>query len=219
MLLALGGCASGSLVSEVTGAVFRDKFGLTQNATENLRLNPAYQYLQVEATGAQPALLVLGYVDAHPLGNIEVWYSSQGEVLKLQNGRIVGTAGLALDWRRVSFPVAPPAWLTLSPDGALLSRLHDEFPGYRLGIEQRLQVKPGSAAPPTILPSNLTPALAARYQWFLETPVNPADAAVPPSWYALGPYQGQQMVIFSRQCLSAVLCLKIQRWPPEKDRL
>jgi len=38
-------------------------------------------------------LMVLGYSENSPKGTLETWYSSQGEVLKLLNGRVVSTNG------------------------------------------------------------------------------------------------------------------------------
>ena len=103
-LFGLSGCASGSSsVVDIFSSVLGDKFGISQKQTLGVTTNPAYRYLRVQAEGSAPAFLVLGYVDAHPQGDIEVWYSSKKEVIKTQNGRIVGTAGLEVDWHGVQY--------------------------------------------------------------------------------------------------------------------
>lgn len=69
---------------------------------------------------------MLGYVDAYPQGDVEIWYSAQCEVLRLQNGRLVGAVGLPVEWRRVTYPQISPAWPAVSPEGTRFSRVRDE---------------------------------------------------------------------------------------------
>ena len=42
-------------------------------------INPNYRYLRADVNN-NPALLVLGYVDADPDGPIDVWYSAMKEI-------------------------------------------------------------------------------------------------------------------------------------------
>jgi hypothetical protein len=62
-----------------------------------------YNYLRVEVEGHPPAMLVLGYLAPHPLGQIEVWYSGNRETIRTQNGRVVGSTGTFHDWHAVGF--------------------------------------------------------------------------------------------------------------------
>lgn len=211
-LLCLTACASKSLVSEVTSAVYLEKFSSDARQAPNTNLNPGYQYLLVTLAGAKPALLVLGYVDAHPLGDIEVWYSGQGEVLRLQNGRLVGSTGLAVEWRRVDYPEPPPVWQSLPPQGLQFSRVRDEFPGYRHGLVDQVFLK-SLQKPPLELPAD-APASA---DWYQESYSDASGTPMPAAWFALGNYGGQKTIVYSRQCLSVNVCLTLQRWPPQKD--
>lgn len=228
--VSLSGCASGvgaewdTLASAIRGDFAVDK---VQRLPPNP--NPAYRYLRVELKGFPPAMLVLGYVDAHPQGPVEVWYSAQGEVLKVQNGRIVATAGLPLDWVSVQFTPAPPPWADVAVQGVAFSRVRSELPSYRFGVAEHVQVKPVPELKATDLPFALPASLARenvpRYQWFRESSssansaASVARGALPDSWFAVGKHMGQTTVVYSRQCLSADFCLHLQRWPVQEDAL
>jgi hypothetical protein len=212
-LLGLSACASKSMLTEVLSAVFVDKLPFQTPQPLDASLNPAYRYLHVTLAGAKPALLVLGYVDTHPQGEIEVWYSAQGEVLRLQNGRLVGAAGLPVEWRRVVYPQTPPAWHAVPPAGARFTSLRDEQPGYRLGLVEQVFLTPLPKSP--LLPN---PAFA-KAAWFQESYIDVHGASRPDAWFALGRYGDQNTIVYSRQCLSASVCLNLQRWPLQKDPL
>jgi len=174
--------------------------------------NPAYRYLRVEVDGRAPALLVLGYLDADPQGEIEVWYSAKREMIRTQNGRIVGTAGLEVDWRGLRHASAPPAWTGVPAQGARYARIRDVFPGYRYAVSEQVELQPLPAVPALRLPDVLPVGLAGGYRWFRETATG-ALPALPPAWFAWGVHQGQATVVYSEQCLSATFCLKLLRWP------
>jgi len=183
------------------------------------QLNPLYRYLRVQLAGHPPALLVLGYLDAHPQGEIEVWYTTRQQVIKIQNGRIIATAGLPLDWRSVRFPAAPPAWSAVPPQGGVYARSRDEMPGHRYAISEQVDIKPWAGVPPIELPSSLPPETARGYQWFREDVLSTSAEPLPPAWFAWGLHQGKPAVVYSEQCLSATFCLKLQQWPPQKSAL
>jgi len=217
MIVSLAGCASGSTpLTDVLSAVASEQFGSGQASTLPAKPNPLYRYLRIEVEGRAPALLVLGYVDAHPQGDIEVWYSAGREVVKTQNGRIVGTAGLEIDWRAVRFPSAPPVWTEVPPQGSVYQRSRDEMPGHRYAINDRIELKPWIGVPPIALPASLPAKQARAYGWFREATLNSSAQPLPPSWFAWGLYRGQPAVVYSEQCLSATFCLKLQRWPVQE---
>ena len=212
------GCASGSTpLAQVLSALASDRFGAAEEAIQANRLNPLYRYLRVEVAGSAPALLVLGYIDAHPQGDIEVWYSSKSEVIKTQNGRIVGTTGLEVDWRAVRFPSAPPAWNAVPSHGVIYQRLRDEMPGHRYALSDDVELQPWVGVPPITLPASLSGAQAPTHNWFRETTLTASDRALPPAWFAWGMQRGQPTVLYSEQCLSATFCLKLQRWPVQES--
>ena len=224
VLLSLTGCAAGlgtewvTLVSAVRGDFAADKLQRIPHAP-----NPAYTYLRVELDGFPPAMMVLGYVDAHPLGPIEVWYSAQGEVIKTQNGRLVGSTGLPLDWAGVRFTAGPPPWAAVAQGGASFTRVHDELPSYRFGIVDQVAVMPvpgfNEGSLPFTLPASLPRAGVVAYHWFRESVASGPSAALPDSWFAVGQYLGQTAVVYSRQCLRPDYCMHLQRWPVQEASL
>jgi len=216
--LQLMGCASGSTpIADVISGVVSEQLGTANVAGLPHKLNPLYRYLRVEVAGRPTALLVLGYVDAHPQGDVEVWYSTSREVIKIQNGRIVGTTGLTPDWRLVQYPTAPPPWADVPPEGVAYTRLRDEMPGYHAAISDQLVAKPLAGLPALVLPTSLPHELASRYRWFSEVAVNNTAQPLPTSWFAWGLRDGQPTVVYSEQCLSASFCLKLQPWPVQES--
>lgn len=216
--LHLMGCASGSTpLADVLSGVVSERLGTANDAGLLHKPNPLYRYLRIEVVGQPAAFLVLGYIDAHPQGDIEVWYSTRREVIKTQNGRIVGTSGLVPDWRRVEYPAAPPAWADVPPEGVAYTRLRDEMPGYNAAISDRLVAQSRAHLPDLVLPSTLPVELARSYRWFSETPVSISAQPLPSSWFAWGLRGGQPTVVYSEQCLSASYCLKLQPWPVQES--
>jgi hypothetical protein len=177
------------------------------------RLNPQFLYLRV-TIGGQVALLVLGYYDPHPQGRIEVWYSAQREVLRIQNGRIAGVTGLATEWRSVSVP-AMPSWTALAQSDAHFSwtRVRDVMPGYRFGVRDALSLR-RIPPPKTSLLQGLD---AGQLTWFEERFEGDAaaDLWLPPARYAVHLAAGRETVVYGEQCIARDVCFAWQRWPVE----
>jgi len=204
---ALAGCA------DSTNAVlqtFQQTFVRAPNV-EAARLDPGYRYLRV-SSGGRVALLALGYVDDHPRGAIEVWYSAQKEVLRLQNGRLVGLTGLSTDWRHVSLPELP-SWSELARTATpfLWARSRDVMPGYRFGIRDALQLR---VTPPPQR-SELRDVDPQRLTWFEERMASEGAPGepLPPARYAVRLSGGEEIVVYGEQCVAVDLCLSWQRWP------
>ena len=78
----------------------------SNGSVTEVNLNPDFRYLRVVADG-RVVFLALGNEDKDARGAVEVWYSARHEVLRLQNGRLVGAVGLNTEWRSVALPVLP----------------------------------------------------------------------------------------------------------------
>ena len=211
--LLLGGCAAESTAIGKSARMLMP-FG-SQDVLDGVSLLPSRRYLRASIEG-RTVLLVLGYLEASPEAEIEVWYSAQGEVLKLQRGRIVGTAGLAIDWREVSFSQPPPNWKALSKLGSLsYTRNRDEMPGYRFGLRDAVTARL-IAPPKDTLIQRLAPD---SLHWTEETSApanaatNVADLPLPPARFAFSASQEGGAPVYSEQCLTPTLCLALQRWP------
>jgi hypothetical protein len=170
-------------------------------------LNPQLDYLRVSLNG-RVALMVLGYREQTPQGPLDTWYSSQGEVLKLHNGRIVSTVGLALDWRDVRYQNLP-TWLEASTSTQReFVRVRDQMPSYRFGITEQLAIFP-IAAPKD---AKLAGVSATQLRW-LEEKVLPSPHGLASARFGLHTHAGVTQVIYGEQCLTQNMCIAWQKWP------
>ena len=177
--------------------------GARATATEP-QLDPRFAYLRFERD-KRVVFLALGYVDPHPEGVVEVWYSSAGEVLRLQDGRVVGSTGGETDWLAVSF-AGRPGWGEIQGPVSFV-RTRDVQPGYRLGLRETLTLRPI----PAPADSRLRDIPAQALSWFEER-VTDGTMALPPSRYGVYLSPSGPRVIYGEHCLSATLCFSWQRW-------
>lgn len=177
---------------------------------DETRLVPGIHYLRVTLDD-NVALLALGYVDPDPRGPVEVWYSVGKEVIRLQNGRLVGVTGLPTEWRRVMLPEFP-AWTQVAKSGELRwERVRDAMPGYRYGLRDTLRLRPLARVPANRL-RGIDPA---SLGWFEERSERAPGAHedLPPAHYAVDLEDGDGLVVYGEQCIAPGVCLTWQRWP------
>ena len=209
-LLALTGC----IQTPVTQTLV-DAFGKGGSSNvDTIKLNPNLNYLRVTVRD-RTVLMVLGYLENTPQGNIETWYSSEGEVLKLLNGRVLSTNGLELDWRDVGYTTLP-LWSELNSLNSNATpiefkRTHDQMPAYKFGISETVQIY-GVNAPSN---SNLVGLPANQLKW-VEEKVKGTSYGLPSARYGLSTKDGQTIVVYGEQCFSRDLCFSWQTWPVAK---
>ena len=183
-----------------------DAFGAGKEVA-SVVLSPNFRYLRVTASGRE-ALMVLGYSDPHYDGPIDTWYSSQGEVLRLQNGRILSTAGLELNWHAVRYKGLLD-WETLvDQNRAVFIRERDEMPGHRFGLVDRVALYPV----PAPKDAHLIGVDPKKLKWFEER-VQTTQQTQPSARYGLRLEAGETKVVYGEQCLSERLCISWQTWP------
>ena len=212
LVAALPGCAPS------TNAVFQSlQYAVQSDSTiAGVRLNPNLRYLRVTIEG-RTVLLALGFVEQDSRGPIEVWYSAQREVLRLQNGRMVGAIGLTTEWRNVVVPELLP-WPALARvEGQThWMRVRDVMPGYRFGVRDTLALQVAAPPPKSALrdidPQSLT--------WFEERTEPQAsggrpapERSLPVARYAVSFRNSAGTAIYGEQCLKADLCFTWQHWP------
>lgn len=212
----LAGCAQSQSAAFVTASHLAS--GAAAAKVDSAPLNPAIRYLRVTVNRA-PTLLALGFVDADAHGRpVEVWFSADREVLRLQDGRLSAVLGTAVEWRRVGLPVPLPAWHPASGNLTFL-RTRDEMPGYRIGLREQMTRHAIAPQQGTELRQWAPDAL----QWYEEQarlvtedgePAGPATAAAPVARYAVKQGAGTPEVVYGEQCVSAEICLTWQPWPP-----
>ena len=203
------------MACSVLAACSSRSLSLVQTATQSFRsppdpsntpLNPALRYMRIVADG-RIALLVLGYTDQDKLGLVETWYSGEGEVLRLQNGHVVGLTGTSDEWRQTRLS-AMPAWPAVGTV-ATFTRVRDTMPNYRFNITDTMSMR--QTLPPA--KSNLQGVNPADLRWFELTD---SDAHLPLARIALAPDNTAAggTPIYGEQCISQNLCVSWQQWPP-----
>jgi hypothetical protein len=221
LVATLSGCsASSNAILQTLPYAYRRNPGV-----DSARLNPNFRYLRV-TIGGRVALLALGNVDSHPQGPIEVWYSAEREVLRLQHGRLVGAVGLTTEWRDVSLPELPSWSVAARANQAYLwIRTRDVMPGYRFGVKDALSLRVVSEPKRSAL-QGLDPQ---RLTWFEERAESGSvaglsavfgnsstvDIPLPPARYAVDLQGGRETVVYGEQCLAPELCFTWQRWPAQ----
>jgi hypothetical protein len=218
---ALSACsASGNAILQTLPYVYGRNPGV-----DSARLNPNFRYLRV-TIGGRVVLLALGDVDSHPQGLIEVWYSAEREVLRLQNGRVVGAVGLTTEWRGVSLPELPSWSAAARADQAFRwTRARDVMPGYRFGVKDALSLRvvpePKRSALQGLDPQSLTwfeeRVESAPIAWLSGISAGSvvSDAALPPARYAVDLQGGRETVVYGEECLAPDLCFTWQHWPAQ----
>ena len=202
------GCASsGDAIMQTAQSMIARKPGI-----EDAKLDPKFRYLRVTIDG-RVVLLALGYYDAHPQGTIEVWYSAEREVVRLQNGRLVGAVGLKTEWRNVVLPDLPPWDKLVSEAPHTWVRTRDVMPGYSFGVRDPLSLSvispPDKSALQELDPKELT--------WFEERFADDGGSkGLPAARYAVQLASGQGVVVYGEQCLAPQMCFSWQRWPAGK---
>jgi hypothetical protein len=187
----------------------------SDTSVSGAKLNPALRYLRATVRD-KAALLVLGYVEADPQGPIQVWYSAEREVVRLQNGRIVGAVGMLTEWRNVKLSNVPSWYAISNGTAARVLRVRDVMPGYRYGVTDVLAVR-ATTPPPRSALQGVDPNALAWFEESIEIPRNGLpreESSLPVSRYAISFADGKEEVVYGEQCLSNALCFTWQRWPP-----
>ena len=201
--LSLAACSEGSLSFLHTLKMASGEQAVA--AVDTAKLDPGMRYLRISHDGGL-ALMLLNFVDRHPNGPVEVWYSADAEVFRFQNGRLGGNTGFKPEWRSVVLPKFP-AWSELAKQSAPVhwQRYRDVMPGYRFGVRDKLTVYP-IPVPKT---SGLIGVDPASLTWFEERTEPGSGEPLPPARYAV---RGDT-VVYGEQCVSPKSCFRWQRWP------
>ena len=189
-------------------------------------LNPNYRYLRVEMNG-QSALLVLGYENTFGNTVTQTWYSRNKEVLQLENGRLIGTSGLDINWTDVALVDAPaitlPELFSIQSDGLgkprrnpklFFFRTRSVMPQYLANIHEAVSMQGLNEIPEDAPKILRDPDNASRVRWVQETvvlqPNNPSVSALR-AIYAYD--KNTHAIVFGRQCLTQTSCISWLTWP------
>jgi len=203
-LVSLSGCGHTPITLTFYEAAGIDK----RTNLDDFQLNPNLRYLRVTIKD-KPLLLVLGYTETLPQGTLDTWYSNQGEVIQLLNGRLWSTVGLAIDWKNIRYEVLPTWSKLMSQGSSQFLRTRDQMPGYSFDIQHVVHIY--SVAAP--LQSNLVGQHATQLKWFEEKVESTKSDNLPSARYGIALKDGQPVQVYGEQCFSNELCFSWQAWP------
>lgn len=228
----LHGCSSQSDAAWKTMRLgFRDEAAQIEKSP----LKPNLNYLRVNINGLD-VLLVKGYVDPNVQGPIDVWYSSDGSVMRIQAGRYLGSTGFDQNWQEVTRNEATN-FVTLlnnelnanknlsgSSSLAAIKSIKKYFstqsylakPSYLVMRDERVSALV-SSTPPESIPSSFKKYI--QHQdliWVSETP-QPNDIFKKKgdnfAWYGFVKNNSSFAQVIGQQCLSKEFCITWMPWP------
>jgi hypothetical protein len=206
LVLAIVGCSGGARTAAETirFAAFPDK----RVSEASAYLSPNFEYMRARVNG-RLIFLALGYREAVSGAQdaLDVYFSADGEVLKLRKGRIVSFVGLGKELTK-AFPDGIPDW---SEKSVSYRTVLDDRPSYNLGQTWFVEVAP-VAGPPSR--KDLIGLAPASLLWFKERLPSEAikSGFLQAPVYAVTRRNGRDEVVYSEQCLEPKLCFSLQRW-------
>ena len=191
----LAGCQGFNPVTDTAGHFFSNK-------NTKASFSAGFEFLEVEWQGRKAAM-ALGYRETNGSNIIEHWYSGQGEMLKLINGRVVQVLGMTQEVRHVV--TNTPVWSDILAHRLPMvwSQTKEVMPGYRYGLKEYVitqQVNP-SAAEKTLI----TDATS----WVLDE-IKSKDEKGKVWIYQQKFALNGDKVIYSEQCLAPEMCFKLR---------
>jgi hypothetical protein len=230
LLLNLQACSTASDAALKTA---KSAFLNTSSLIEQSTLNPQFSYLRVNVAGLD-ALMVKGYIDKDEKGPIDVWYSSDGSLLRLQQGRYLGSVGFDTNWQNVSYqntqslnkmmaefdrPNQSPKLSSLrgfyASEQYYFSRSHSEMPSYKTVLNERLSAHVSKDTPSNI-PKTMQSYLSGKdLIWVNEQITQSNSGALPKtqSWYGFQKLTNQYELVIGQQCLTTTFCITWMPWP------
>ncbi len=207
------GCSSSSPSARALATVLQAPANGVAQTIASGRLNPAYAYLHLTVPGQPPALLVLGYVDPSPAGQLMSWYSANNEVLQTLDGLLLSAHGLSNGITGVRFaPNMPPLWPATGA-ASTSQRTWDAPSQHRYGLQQTWTLQPAQAdALPQAVRSHLQRHLGnpdtSAWRWYAAS-----ASTYPTAWFARTAVHGAEQTVYSYQCLEPSFCMHMAPWP------
>lgn len=197
MVVWLTACAGFNPVIDTAGYSFQRSV-----SSQEKSYVPGFEYLEVEWQGRKSAM-ALGYRSVNAGQTDEYWYSSQGEMLKLQNGRIVQVLGMTREVRRIY--AKTPVWVDLTSQKlpTVWLKTIDVMPSYRFGVQEFVitqQVTPKSID--QLVGKDVT-------HWIAEEVKSKDDTGK--TWIYKQKFAlANNVVIYSEQCVAKDMCFRLK---------
>jgi hypothetical protein len=194
MLLVLAGCQGFNPVIDTAGHFWEGK-------AQKDSFSPGFEYLEVEWQGRK-AVMALGYRETAGTQVSEHWYSGQGEMMKLVNGRVVQVFGMTREVRNVLG--TPPVWADLLAHRSPVAWSHTKevMPLYRYGLQEYFLSQQST-------PTASDRAIASEATaWVVEEVKSKTEKGTPWTYQQKFALVGDK-VIYSEQCVAPEMCFKL----------
>jgi len=228
----LNGCSSQS------GAVWKTLqigFSDVSSQIEKSPLQNNLTYLRANINGLD-VLLAKGYTDLNSRGPVDVWYSSDGAIMRIQEGRYLGSIGFDQNWNEVSRSDAPSLIMILNRETApdskdslapiksvkkyFSTQSYTHKPSYLVMDGERVSSSLSAnmfGSIPDSIPNSLKKYLKNKdFIWVIETP-QPNDIfkkkGASFAWYGFVKKNGTFEQVIGQQCLSKDFCVTWMPWP------
>jgi hypothetical protein len=152
-----------------------------------------------------------------PQGDVvdEYWYSADRELVVFRNGRIHTVFGMPTEWR--ANQSTPPSWQQVlgSSQVNAWTRVRQEMPNYRYNIQDKVSTQ-ALSSPPALdniakdIASNIDPSIQANLKW-VQDHIETTNSSGAHWSYKQVFAIDQNQVVYSEQCISATMCLRIRK--------
>jgi len=174
---------------------------------EQFEMDPNLQYLEAHTVGAQ-AMMVLGYVvTPQQQPSVQTWYDSQRELLRTQNGFMVGLTGVKNYISNTQYTWAEPNQQGVQlPTGKTYSQPDQQIFNKTVALQFAPIPQAQVNTKNSVLRKRLVEATKNEKQtllWFQEIPQ--ADSDIP---YSLHAFTSTGSPVYGSQCLTSATCIE-----------
>lgn len=171
------------------------------------KFDASYDYLSIQSDTSN-GRMILGYRQFQQGRVIENWYAGGGEMLETVDGRVHKALGTTSEIHRNTGQA--PTWQSLSNSRSVVTwrRTLDIMPGYRFGIEEKITTRQLTNLEIPVVSGIELNGLV----WFQDD-VQTTDIQGRPAYYRQLFAVKNDQIIYSEQCISEMLCMRIQ-WIP-----
>jgi hypothetical protein len=198
-VLTLNGCGIGSNAGMAT---FRDELLSPKPTARQTRLQSGVKYLLVMHEKREALMVWIGH-ESSAMGDVSVWISADGVVLRLsKTGQLLGVSETSRYWRIVSKNHLPTEQVGTNLKSYLETA--DFQPGYRLGVQRHIDMVNIEAPNDDGL-------------WFLNTRdlewTQKIDRSSGQKLGVVGRHPTHLDYVAGYRCIQSDWCLRWQSWP------
>lgn len=171
------------------------------------QFDASYDYISIQSDTSN-GRMILGYRQLQEHKLIEHWYTGAGEMIETVDGRLHKALGTTSEIRRNTSQA--PSWQTVSESRIPVTweRQLDIMPGYRFGLVEQISTRQLTEVEIPVVPGIEQRGLV----WFQDEVQTKDIQGQTETYRQLFAVKNNQL-IYSEQCISEKLCMRIQSIP------